>query len=355
MTEYTYNSLDLVSHISYNGTKEVTYQYNKVGGLVQMDDWLGTTIFELDLLNRLTKVTDHKGNNGNPVFAQQMIDERSGSSTQVPDDISEANGARLSGEAADRARIQREAIDKARPSAIQKSAVISAVLPELPELLLPFLPFFSIPVNELDSFNEGLPSEGLIAFDSFCDDIFAAFIQYGTGFQNQIGTLMDLAIGFASDTICYTVEKISASEYFSSLRCDALAKIQADQEELRKSWYVYVLLDHRPSGTVIYVGMTSDAKRREEQHKNGVKGQIYQDLALFVLRSDLKDRTEARVCEQIYMTVFFPEIYNAHLNRVRSISQYKLSHNQTKLTALLNFVGDIAENELLSAMEEVEF
>ena len=62
VTEYTYNSLDLVSHISYNGAKEVTYQYNKVGELVKMDDWLGTTTFELDLLNQLKKVTDHKGN-----------------------------------------------------------------------------------------------------------------------------------------------------------------------------------------------------------------------------------------------------------------------------------------------------
>lgn len=36
VTEYTYNSLDLVSHISYNGAKEVTYQYNKVGELVKI-------------------------------------------------------------------------------------------------------------------------------------------------------------------------------------------------------------------------------------------------------------------------------------------------------------------------------
>ena len=61
VTEYSYNSLDLVSHINYNGTKEVSYQYNKVGELVKMDDWLGTTTFEVDLLGQLKKVTDHKG------------------------------------------------------------------------------------------------------------------------------------------------------------------------------------------------------------------------------------------------------------------------------------------------------
>lgn len=41
--------------------KEANYAYNKVGELVKMDDWLGTTTYELDLLNQLEKVTDHKG------------------------------------------------------------------------------------------------------------------------------------------------------------------------------------------------------------------------------------------------------------------------------------------------------
>ena len=61
VTEYTYNSLDLVSGINYNDAKEVSYQYNKVGELVKMDDWLGTTTFEVDLLGQLKKMTDHKG------------------------------------------------------------------------------------------------------------------------------------------------------------------------------------------------------------------------------------------------------------------------------------------------------
>ncbi len=62
VTEYSYNSLDLVSKINYNDAKEAIYEYNKVGELVKMNDWLGETTFELDLLGRLTKATDHKGN-----------------------------------------------------------------------------------------------------------------------------------------------------------------------------------------------------------------------------------------------------------------------------------------------------
>ena len=62
VTRYSYTVLDLVKKINYNGAKEVSYQYNKVGELVQMDDWTGTNTFELDLLGRLQKMTDHKGN-----------------------------------------------------------------------------------------------------------------------------------------------------------------------------------------------------------------------------------------------------------------------------------------------------
>lgn len=62
VTRYSYTALDLVKKINYNEAKEVSYQYNKVGELVQMDDWTGTNTFELDLLGRLQKMTDHKGN-----------------------------------------------------------------------------------------------------------------------------------------------------------------------------------------------------------------------------------------------------------------------------------------------------
>ena len=62
VTTYGYNGLDMVTSINYNGGKEVSYQYNKVGDLVKMVDWTGTTTFEVDLLNRITKTTDTKGN-----------------------------------------------------------------------------------------------------------------------------------------------------------------------------------------------------------------------------------------------------------------------------------------------------
>ena len=62
VTEYTYNALDLVAQINYNEGKQATFAYNKVGQLVRMDDWTGTNTFELDLLGRLKKATDHKGN-----------------------------------------------------------------------------------------------------------------------------------------------------------------------------------------------------------------------------------------------------------------------------------------------------
>jgi RHS repeat-associated protein len=61
-TEYTYNALDFVTQINYNGGKQASYRYNKVGTLVEMEDWTGTTSFEVDLLQRITQVTDHKGN-----------------------------------------------------------------------------------------------------------------------------------------------------------------------------------------------------------------------------------------------------------------------------------------------------
>ena len=59
VTSYAYSPIDLVTNINYNGVKEVHYAYNKVGQLVKMDDWLGTTTYEVDLLRQLTRVTDH--------------------------------------------------------------------------------------------------------------------------------------------------------------------------------------------------------------------------------------------------------------------------------------------------------
>ena len=39
----------------------MSYRYNATGDLVSMEDWLGTTTFELDLLHQLTAATDHRG------------------------------------------------------------------------------------------------------------------------------------------------------------------------------------------------------------------------------------------------------------------------------------------------------
>ena len=52
----------MVTHINYNGGKQVDYAYNAVGDLVRMEDWTGVNTFEYDLLSQLKKVTDHKGN-----------------------------------------------------------------------------------------------------------------------------------------------------------------------------------------------------------------------------------------------------------------------------------------------------
>ena len=61
-TEYTYDSLDLVRSINYNGEKSVLYRYNATGDLIYMKDWLGETTFEVDLMHRMKKATDHNGN-----------------------------------------------------------------------------------------------------------------------------------------------------------------------------------------------------------------------------------------------------------------------------------------------------
>ena len=52
----------MVTSINYNDGKQVSYRYNKTGDLIAMEDWLGETTFEVDLLHQLTAATDHKGN-----------------------------------------------------------------------------------------------------------------------------------------------------------------------------------------------------------------------------------------------------------------------------------------------------
>lgn len=45
VTKYTYNALDFVTQINYNGGKQVSYRYNKVGELVEIPFfWTGYDI-----------------------------------------------------------------------------------------------------------------------------------------------------------------------------------------------------------------------------------------------------------------------------------------------------------------------
>ncbi len=59
VTEYSYNSRNLVKTINYSNEKKVVFEYNREGKLVEAKDWLGSTKFELDLLNRIVAVNDH--------------------------------------------------------------------------------------------------------------------------------------------------------------------------------------------------------------------------------------------------------------------------------------------------------
>ena len=61
VTEYGYSPVNLVNAVNYNDAKSATYLYNGTGELVEMEDWNGKTSFSRDLLNRITKVTDHNG------------------------------------------------------------------------------------------------------------------------------------------------------------------------------------------------------------------------------------------------------------------------------------------------------
>ena len=61
MTEYTCNTLDMVTSITYNSGKEVQYQYNAAGELVRMEDWTESNAFEAELLHRITAITNGRG------------------------------------------------------------------------------------------------------------------------------------------------------------------------------------------------------------------------------------------------------------------------------------------------------
>lgn len=61
VTEYDYSPVNLVSEIRYADGKVANYLYDGTGDLIKMDDWNGTTSISMDLLDRITSVTDHKG------------------------------------------------------------------------------------------------------------------------------------------------------------------------------------------------------------------------------------------------------------------------------------------------------
>ena len=61
VTQYAYSPVNLVSEINYDGGKTVSFLYDGTGDLIEMNDWNGKTTIAVDLLDRITKVTDHNG------------------------------------------------------------------------------------------------------------------------------------------------------------------------------------------------------------------------------------------------------------------------------------------------------
>ena len=61
-TLYEYNLVGRLAKVSYADGKTVEFSYDALRRLTEMKDWLGTTTIELDILGRVTTVTDHGGN-----------------------------------------------------------------------------------------------------------------------------------------------------------------------------------------------------------------------------------------------------------------------------------------------------
>ncbi|SFU67644.1 DUF6531 domain-containing protein [Butyrivibrio sp. M55] len=59
-TTYSYNALGSVSNVAYSDGRSVAFAYNELNQLNEINDWLGKTTLENDVLGRLTKVTDFK-------------------------------------------------------------------------------------------------------------------------------------------------------------------------------------------------------------------------------------------------------------------------------------------------------
>jgi RHS repeat-associated protein len=59
---YVYTTANDLDHISYSDSKTATFTYDGVGNRLTMVDWIGTTTYAVDALNRVTSVTDPAGN-----------------------------------------------------------------------------------------------------------------------------------------------------------------------------------------------------------------------------------------------------------------------------------------------------
>ena len=59
-TTYTYNALGVVTNVGYSDGRSVEFSYNELNQLNEINDWLGKTTLENDILGRLTKVTDYQ-------------------------------------------------------------------------------------------------------------------------------------------------------------------------------------------------------------------------------------------------------------------------------------------------------
>ncbi|WP_143484090.1 DUF6531 domain-containing protein, partial [Pseudobutyrivibrio ruminis] len=59
-TAYGYNDLGKVTRVDYADGKSVAFAYNELNQLNEINDWLGKTTLENDVLGRLKKVTDYK-------------------------------------------------------------------------------------------------------------------------------------------------------------------------------------------------------------------------------------------------------------------------------------------------------
>ncbi|MBO7355860.1 MAG: hypothetical protein J6U50_04445, partial [Lachnospiraceae bacterium] len=60
VTSYDYNELGAVTKVGYGDGRSVEFAYNELGQLREINDWLGKTTIENDVLGRLTKVTDYQ-------------------------------------------------------------------------------------------------------------------------------------------------------------------------------------------------------------------------------------------------------------------------------------------------------